>query len=377
MMAVGQSSVVHACVPVLPCVRILSTASLLRFLSRVLAQTSQRISGSPNQFHTNTNVFQERWIEARHAISKKNIATAHNVGPAFVGFFSALPKLRRMLKECKLIELASLCNQVSTSLKMADAMGFTEHPEVQRVVNQYGGLTYGSDNNRREINRNGAKRITKILFHCNRETLHQPIECLDESEDIFPPRPPLPPLPPPSAPPQGDAAATDAGNDNSGGDVGGNDKRTSGHGDVQSGGRDRASGYGDGYDGADGETHGDKIADRRQWHQHKHVENDGYTHQSCEASSDVAATTRVHIHMFLTHGRAVTTNSALAVGLRGYLSAPARHSMHTFINRDSHFTSGLLDTMRSSVKIRELLCVTSVMLRSHISRRCTRSIFVR
>lgn len=71
----------------------------------------------------------------------------------------------------------------------------------------------------REVSRAGHKKLTKILFHCDRETLHRPIEALEVPEESYPPPPPAPsdadddhgdppppPLPPLTAAPGGDDA---------------------------------------------------------------------------------------------------------------------------------------------------------------------------
>ena len=169
--------------------------------------------------------FQERWIEARHAKNKRAIAVAHNVGPAFVAFQSSLPKLHSMLASGNLDELAELCARVPTFLRMVHEMGFDYHPEVDRVRQKYS-VRGGGDV--REVNRSGGKELKKVLFHCDRQTMHTALEDLDDPDEFFPPSapdqpdsrsreddkgdagdddgdshslPPPPPPPPPNGPP--------------------------------------------------------------------------------------------------------------------------------------------------------------------------------
>ena len=134
--------------------------------------------------------FQERWIEARHAKNKRAIAAAHNVGPAFVAFQSSLPKLHSILASGSLGELAALCARVPTFMKMVHEMGFDHHPEVQRVRQKYSVID-GQDI--RNSNRGGGKELKKILFHCDRQTMHTAIEDLDVPDVHYPPRPPYQP----------------------------------------------------------------------------------------------------------------------------------------------------------------------------------------
>ena len=161
-------------------------------------------------------ILQERWIESRHAKNKSHLAGAHNAGPCHMAFMSLLPMLKRMLQDAKLETLSQKCMQVRTPLAQIAAMKFGNHPEVLRVKREYGTLL----DEHREVNRKGAKELHRILFHCDRATLHKGIPALEHSDMCFPPPPPPPthanggddeddddmpppPLPPPPSPPSG------------------------------------------------------------------------------------------------------------------------------------------------------------------------------
>ena len=135
-------------------------------------------------------------------------------------------------------------------------MLFTPHPEVQRVKRQYAVLD-GQDI--RESNRAGGKELKKILFHCDRQTMHTPLADLDAPDTFFPPPPPPnvpdtadansfdnaddndsqppPPPPPPFVPPPApdgdDNDATDGGKDSSGAHDGGGGGKGSGTADSK------------------------------------------------------------------------------------------------------------------------------------------------
>ena len=135
------------------------------------------------------NNLQERWIEARHARNKRAISGAHNVGPAYIGFLSVLDRLRSIVArghtgdDDDLARLAQKCARVNTNLNIMDAMGLALHPQVRRVVEEYS----GPYQTMREVNRYGAKDLVKILFHCDRETLHTRVPDLKSATEYFPP----------------------------------------------------------------------------------------------------------------------------------------------------------------------------------------------
>lgn len=91
-----------------------------------------------------------------------------------------------MLKDGQLDELAACCSRVTTLLNMMREMRFTEHPEVVRTQRMH---AVNNETDVREANRAGAKQLTKILFHCDRETMHRILPELDEPDDFFPPPP--------------------------------------------------------------------------------------------------------------------------------------------------------------------------------------------
>ena len=91
-----------------------------------------------------------------------------------------------MLKDGQLDELAACCSRVTTLLNMVGEMRFTEHPEVVRAQSMY---AVSNDTDVREANRAGAKQLKKILFHCDRETMHRTLPELDEPDVFFPPPP--------------------------------------------------------------------------------------------------------------------------------------------------------------------------------------------
>ena len=129
---------------------------------------------------------QERWVEARHAINKKNLAAAHNVGPAYVGFMSALPKLRQLLTDGDLGQLTALCERTTTMSRVFTEMKFNHHPETMRILREC--ATHVADPSpgdyrfAREFNRKGYNELVKVLFHSDRQTLHRGIDDMQEAE---------------------------------------------------------------------------------------------------------------------------------------------------------------------------------------------------
>ena len=92
-----------------------------------------------------------------------------------------------MLASGNLDELAELCARVPTFLRMVHEMGFDYHPEVDRVRQKYS-VRGGGDV--REVNRSGGKELKKVLFHCDRQTMHTALEDLDDPDEFFPPSAP-------------------------------------------------------------------------------------------------------------------------------------------------------------------------------------------
>ena len=184
-----------------------------------------------------TNSLKERWVEARHAKNKRNVASAHNVGPAFVGFLSVLPKLRDLVRKGDLVQLASLCEQTTTMSRLFTNMRLNHHPQTQRIHNDCATHVLnplpGDYRFAREFNRRGYKDLVKVLFHTDRQSSHgiipeldepdqaypEPDDAIDDDDDGHPPGPP--PLPPPSLPPPGgDGADNDDCDDDDGRDGG-------------------------------------------------------------------------------------------------------------------------------------------------------------
>ena len=124
-------------------------------------------------------------------MNKRSIAPAQNVGPTYVAFMSAIPALRTMLRDDRLDDLASYCERVTTAMKMISEMKLTQHPDVQRIFGKFG---IADGLGKRDVNRGGLKNLKKILFHCDRETLHRRIDnaALATVDESYPPPPPAP-----------------------------------------------------------------------------------------------------------------------------------------------------------------------------------------
>ena len=129
---------------------------------------------------------------------------------------------------------------------MLSAMRLSGHTQVQRVLRKYAMV----GNDVRECNRAGAKEICKILFHCDRDTLHTFIPDLEEADVFYPPPqngdddgddPPAPPMPPPDAPDGPSGPGPDPDDDDNGND---GDGYGSGGGDDGPGGGDDGGGGG-------------------------------------------------------------------------------------------------------------------------------------
>ena len=136
------------------------------------------------------NKLKERWVEARHAGNKRNIASAHNIGPAFVGFLSVLPKLRDLVCKGDLVELASLCERTCTMSRLFTHMRLNNHPQTIRIHNERATHSVnpepGDYRFAREFNRRGYKDLVKVLFHTDRQTLHGAVGDLDEPDLAYP-----------------------------------------------------------------------------------------------------------------------------------------------------------------------------------------------
>lgn len=125
----------------------------------------------------------ERWIESRHSLMKRSLASSPSVSAAYVAFQGILTPLRKLLVEepqaIDLERLAALCMVTRNAQMALKNMGLWTHPSIQAHLT----ATHGSKG---QLGRGFRPEVVRVIYHVDDATLYQPL--------------PDPHPPPPTAP---------------------------------------------------------------------------------------------------------------------------------------------------------------------------------
>lgn len=107
----------------------------------------------------------ERWIESRHSLAKRSIATAPHVTAAYIAFHGVQLPLRGKLTQTpdQLPVYALHCSSCRNPVTCLKAMGLWHHPRVVALLEAVG---YGV------LNRQYSPALTEILYHVDAHSLH-------------------------------------------------------------------------------------------------------------------------------------------------------------------------------------------------------------
>ena len=128
----------------------------------------------------------ERWIEARHALSKRIFNHSPAATALHLAFHTVLPVVQRRLVDDAanaLLDLGPSCQSTRTSLMALRMFGLYHHPVVQDLTHQQALAD-------RDLNRAGRGMVVQVFFHVDGRTLMQPLPQFGSTPPAPPPLPP-------------------------------------------------------------------------------------------------------------------------------------------------------------------------------------------
>ena len=108
----------------------------------------------------------ERWIEARHSLTKRHLQSAPNASVVHVAFCGIQQPLRDMLRADPkfLDELAGFCPQTHNPMTCIRTCGLSLHPGIQHLA--------AAASHKKDLNRKERAAIVDILYHVDSSSLH-------------------------------------------------------------------------------------------------------------------------------------------------------------------------------------------------------------